>query len=394
MDAQGLSKVTSFSIDDILTRRREEMKENGHLKEEGEEEDAAQLSSRSSPLSRPASRPASRRSTGSLSPRSHSPGSDRLSPQKDTRDSQGPRHVGFPQDGRENFPGHHHHPVNLAHHGAPPYFPYHPAMIHGPGGAPLFVQTSFGMIPTGPHQHPHPQHRALAGPAGLRGHLPSAAIGGGPGPLSAPIPTNQHHDRVSPGSNHPNPRQNPSPRSPSSVESRSPEMRGIPERGRIPHPDDTNHPEQYHGSHKNCHPDPYESKSAFAISRNESNHTNPEQTGLNGLQKSGENNMIYDTTNNFNVNNTNCVLGRLNSDEDDEDILVDVENVNSPQDSLLESDLEGEGEEEGCPSESGDDGSHSVCSNQPSLSTDSDHKKGKRCYTLKTGMLVEEGDSI
>ncbi len=380
MDAQGLSKVTSFSIDDILTRRREEMKEHGHLKderkmkEEGEEEGSPELNRRSSPPRSPASRPASRRSAGSLSPRSHSPGSDRLSPHKGTRDSQGPGHVGYTQNVRGDFPGHHH-PVNLAHHGAPPFFPYHPAMIQGPGGAPLFVQTSFGMIPTGPHPHPHSQHRALAGPAGLRGHLPSAAMEGGSGPLSAPIPTNQHHDRVSPGSIHQNSGQNPSPKSPSPAESKSPEMRGIPERGCIPNPDDANHPEHYYRSHKNCQPDPYESKSAFAISRNESSLTHER----NGLIEPRENNMIYDMKNELTLNSRNGGRGLVHPDDEEEDILVDVENVNSPQDSLLESDLEGEGEE-GCPSESGDEGSHSLCSNQPSLGTDSDHKKGRTYY--------------
>ena len=59
---------------------------------------------------------------------------------------------------------------------------------------------------------------------------------------------------------------------------------------------------------------------------------------------------------------------------DDDDILVDVENVNSPLGSTVESDEEEE--EEGCPSESGD--ARSTCSSSRDLHCGSEpnEKKG------------------
>ena len=355
MDAHAMSKVTSFSIDDILTRRREEMKE---------EQTSDTMKGSSSDLSRPGSPAQETASPGSStgSPAPASPvGEERLSPKLSPQgDSVGLRDVGGLDPKQPLFHHHHSHHTALT---APPYFPYYPAntMIQRPpGGPPLFVQTSFGMVPAA-HQ------RAM----GLQRQHPSSAAGVTAGTPHSHIP---NHD----GPRHQGPQSSPGSQHSAGVSSpRSSASDCPPIQSRNTRDSTTSHHPNLHDPQlpnldfTSVHPEQKSFKdikreSAFA-SKHPSTMTIPSREQRSQLSTTDGQDFHQHTNDNHREDNI-----KDNEMEEDDDILVDVENVNSPLGSGVESNV-GDGDDE---EESGD--ARSTCSSTRDLHGPSDcsDKKG------------------
>ena len=314
-----------------------------------------------------------RSSSTSSSPASTSPVSEgRLSPkilsQEETvrlRDVSGfdPKHHSM-------FQHHHSHHTNLT---TPPYFPYYPAnaMIQGPsGGPPLFVQTSFGMVPASHHQrsvslqrqHPSANAGVIAGTP-PHSHIPGH---GGSRLQGQQSPASQHSAGVS---------------SPRSSASDCPTIQSLNSRDSNPS-HQPNHHEYHHNPHQpnTVHPQrDVKRESAFASAHQSGmaiqsvDENDRHSNGQSFIQRTNDTNStdIENTENNRKDTDTN--------NYDDDDILVDVENVNSPLGSTVESDEEGE---EGCPSESGD--ARSTCSSSRDLhgGSEPNEKKGTQVFLI------------
>ena len=358
-----MSKVTSFSIEDILTRRRlEEMKENDMMRKSP----CADTSRSSSPVEEAASSGGRGSSTAS-SPAPTSPVSEgRLSPKIVPKEEPvGLRDVGgFDPKHHSMFQHHHSHHTNLT---TPPYFPYYPAnaMIQGPPGEPpLFVQTSFGMVPASHHhsrpvslQRQHPSATAgVIGGTSPHSHIPGHDASRLQGQQS---PTSQHSAGVS---------------SPRSSASDGPTIQSLKSRDSNPS-HYVNHREYRHNPHQAnpVHPlRDVKRESAFASTHQSDKAIQSREE--NDAHSNGQN--FIQRTNSADIENTeNNRKDTDTNNYDDDDILVDVENVNSPLGSMVESDEEGE-EEEGCPSESGD--ARSTCSSSRDLhgGSEPNEKKG------------------
>ncbi len=381
------SKVTSFSIDDILTRRREAISRGLVQEEEG----MKGTTLTGSPGDGAASPPGGARGRGGSCPPSPAapvapaapaaasprtgPGSPQPPPPHDRFRHQnsaiGLRDVSpAGHDAKRFVEGH------APHHAAlptPPYFPYYPAgaMIQGPpGSGSLFVQTSYGMLPTSTHPHQRSLHPSAAGVGVIptHTHLPfhPAAGGGGGFARAPPAPP----PRV--GGAPPSPAaslHSAGVGSPHSPASSSADYPGPYPRESTPGYADSTHvppqpqPLRFNPDLDNTHSTKNTSRT-IPSSDHEDSHSpakidprSPSPTAPH--RETGRDSPSDPRRTGTDPNWTGSDL--RDDDADDEDVLVDV--VNSEDEMELEdgeSEGDGEGEDGGCGEESGD--ARSTCS--------------------------------